>query len=57
MEMVATIVHQLTRNLSMAEIEKCGFANSTDAKTAAVRTENGFQNNLRFLFMKYLKKT
>ncbi len=25
LEMVATIVHQLTRNLSMEEIEKCGF--------------------------------
>ena len=25
--MVATIVHQLTRNLSMEEIEKSGFAN------------------------------
>ena len=28
LEMVATIVHQLTRNLSMEEIEKSGFANS-----------------------------
>ena len=27
LEMVATIVHQLTRNLSMEEIEKSGFAN------------------------------
>ena len=27
LEMVSTIVHQLTRNLSMEEIEKCGFAN------------------------------
>lgn len=27
LEMVATIVHQLTRNLSMDEIEKSGFAN------------------------------
>ena len=27
MEMVAAIVHQLTRNLSMEEIEKSGFAN------------------------------
>lgn len=27
MEIVATIVHQLTRNLSMEEIEKSGFAN------------------------------
>lgn len=27
MEMVSTIVHQLTRNLSMEEIEKSGFAN------------------------------
>lgn len=26
LEMVATIVHQLTRNLSMEEIEKSGFA-------------------------------
>ena len=26
LEMVATIVHQLTRNLSMEEIEKAGFA-------------------------------
>lgn len=26
LEMVAAIVHQLTRNLSMEEIEKCGFA-------------------------------
>ena len=26
MEMVASIVHQLTRNLSMSEIEKSGFA-------------------------------
>ena len=26
-EMIATIVHQLTRNLSMEEIEKSGFAN------------------------------
>lgn len=29
LEMVATIVHQLTRNLSMEEIEKSGFANYT----------------------------
>ncbi len=27
LEMVATIVHQLTKNLSMEEIEKSGFAN------------------------------
>ena len=27
LEMVSTIVHQLTRNLSMEEIEKSGFAN------------------------------
>ena len=27
LEIVAAIVHQLTRNLSMEEIEKCGFAN------------------------------
>ena len=27
LEMVATIVHQLTRDLSMEEIEKSGFAN------------------------------
>ncbi len=27
LEMVGTIVHQLTRNLSMEEIEKSGFAN------------------------------
>ncbi len=26
LEMVGTIVHQLTRNLSMEEIEKAGFA-------------------------------
>ncbi len=26
MEIVAAIIHQLTRNLSMEEIEKCGFA-------------------------------
>ena len=27
LEIVAAIVHQLTRNVSMEEIEKCGFAN------------------------------
>lgn len=27
LEMVSTIVHQLTKNLSMEEIEKSGFAN------------------------------
>ncbi|MCM1191002.1 MAG: manganese catalase family protein [Acetatifactor muris] len=36
LEMVATIVHQLTRNLSMDEIEKSGFANYYVDHTAGV---------------------
>ena len=36
LEMVATIVHQLTRNLSMEEIEKSGFANYYTDHTVGV---------------------
>lgn len=36
MEMVSTIVHQLTRNLSMEEIENSGFANYYVDHTAAL---------------------
>ena len=37
LEMVATIVHQLTRDLSMEEIEKSGFANYYVDHTIGVR--------------------
>jgi len=36
LEMVAAIVHQLTRNLSMEEIEKSGFANYYTDHTVGV---------------------
>ena len=36
LEMVATIVHQLTRNLSMEEIEKSGFAPDYVAPTVGI---------------------
>ena len=39
LETVATIVHQLTRNLSMDEIEKSGFANYYVDHTVGIRPQ------------------